>query len=426
MRRRVVFLLAGVLFAAACRQDTAAPPSQVPHLSDTYLKPEIVLVEAKVPRNATLGGLLREQMLGEPFVVAAIEAARAVFNPRQLHSDRPYRLVRSVDGMLREFEYQIDGDRFLRIIARDHSRPTELDAEVIPYEKRVDVVAVRGRIDSDHPSVIAAMDETGETINLALAVAEIFSGEIDFESDLQPGDNFDILVEKTSHDGQFSGYGAVLAARFVTDGRDLRAIRWVDPATGKAAFYDDAGRSLRRFFLRSPLRFEPRITSGFSRRRLHPVFRTYRAHLGIDYGAPTGAPVVAVSSGTVVSAGWSGGGGNMVRLRHAGGYESYYLHLSSFAKGVRAGVHVDQGQLIGRVGATGTATGPHLDYRLRKNGAFVNPLVEHRKLPPGEPIAAAQLLDFRATADATLQKLSAALSAEAPAQKPDAISARGR
>lgn len=200
----------------------------------------------------------------------------------------------------------------------------------------------------------------------------------------------------------------------------------MDPATGKAAFYDDAGRSLKRFFLRSPLRFEPRITSGFSRRRLHPVFRTYRAHLGIDYGAPTGAPVVAVSSGTVVSAGWSGGGGNMVRLRHAGGYESYYLHLSSFAKGVRAGVHVDQGQLIGRVGATGTATGPHLDYRLRKNGAFVNPLVEHRKLPPGEPIAAAQLLDFRATADATLQKLSAALSAEAPAQKPDAISARGR
>src|SRR6185436_9712470 len=139
---------------------------------------------------------------------------------------------------------------------------------------------------------------------------------------------------------------------FMTDGRDLRALRWVDPDSGKAAFYDENGRSLKRFFLRSPLRFEPRITSGFSRHRLHPVFRTYRAHLGIDYGAPAGAPVVAVASGTVISAGRSGGSGNMVRIRHASGYESYYLHLSAFGKGVRAGAHVDQGQLIGRVGST--------------------------------------------------------------------------
>jgi murein DD-endopeptidase MepM/ murein hydrolase activator NlpD len=423
MRRRVVFLLAGVLFAAACRQETAAPPPQVPHLSDIQLTPETVTIEARVPRHATLDGLLRDQALAEPFVIATIEAARAVFNPRQLHSDRPYRLVRSLDGMLREFEYQIDADRFLRIIARDRSHPIDLDAEVLPYDKQVDVVAVRGRIDSDHPSVIAAMAETGETIQLAMAVADIFSGEIDFDSDLHPGDSFDILVEKTSHDGQFAGYRAVLGARFMTDGRDLRAIRWADPATGKAAFYDDAGRSLKRFFLRSPLRFEPRVTSGFSRSRLHPVFRTYRAHLGIDYGAPVGAPVVAVASGTVMSAGWSGGGGNMVRLRHSSGYESYYLHLSSFAGGIRAGVHVDQGQLIGRVGATGTATGPHLDYRLRKNGVFVNPLIEHRKLPPGEPIAAAQLAAFRTTADSTLRQISEALNAEAAPKKPDAIQA---
>lgn len=425
MKRRVVFLIAGLLFAA-CRQNTAAPPPQVTHLADIELKPETETINGRVPRNATLDGLFREQALAEPFVVAAIQAAKTVFNPRQLHSDRPYRLVRSLDGMLREFEYQIDADRFLRIIARDRSRPTELDAEVVPYEKQVDVVAVRGRIETDHPSVIAAMEETGETIQLAMSVADIFSGEIDFDSDLQPGDSFDILVEKTSHDSEFSGYGAVLGARFVTDGRDLRAIRWVDPATGKASFYDEAGRSLKRFFLRSPLRFEPRVTSGFSRSRLHPVFRTYRAHLGIDYGAPIGAPVVAVSPGTVVSAGWSGGGGNMIRLRHAGGYESYYLHLSSFAKGIRGGAHVDQGQLIGRVGMTGTATGPHLDYRLRKNGVFVNPLVEHRKLPPGEPIPAAQLAAFRATADSTLQRLSTALSTQAAPQKPDAIAANGR
>ena len=425
MGRHLGHVLASVLLASACRQEPVAP-QRVLHPTDIELKPETVTIEARVPRHATLDGLLREQALAEPFVIAAIEAARAVFNPRELHSDRPYRLVRSLDGMLREFEYQIDADRFLRIIARDRAHPTELDAEVVPYDKQIDVVAVRGRIDADHPSVVAAMNETGETIQLAMAVADIFSGEIDFESDLQQGDSFDILIEKTSHDGQFSGYGAVLAARFFTDGRDLRAIRWVDPATGKAAFYDDAGRSLKRFFLRSPLRFEPRVTSGFSRNRLHPVFRTYRAHLGIDYAAPVGAPVVAVASGTVVSAGWSGGGGNMVRLRHASGFETYYLHLSAFARGIRSGVHVNQGELIGRVGATGTATGPHLDYRLRKNGVFVNPLIEHRKLPPGDPIASTQLTAFRASAESTLQRLASTLSAQGPTQKPDAIAAGDR
>jgi murein DD-endopeptidase MepM/ murein hydrolase activator NlpD len=423
MSQRLISALFGVALAAACTREVPPPP--VDRLPDIELKSEIVTIESRVPHHATLEALLRAE-LADPFVTAAIEAARSVFNPRELHSDRPYRLVRSLDGMLREFEYQIDADRFLRIVSPNRDEPMRLDAEVIPYEKQIETVAVRGQIDGDHPSVIAAMAETGETIQLAMLVAEIFSGQIDFDSDLQPGDSFDILVEKSSHDGQFSGYGAVLGARFLTDGRDLRAFRWTDPATGKAAFYDENGRSLKRFFLRSPLRFEPRITSGFSRSRLHPVYRTYRAHLGIDYGAPLGAPVVAVASGTVVSAGWSGGGGNMVRIRHASGFESYYLHLSGFAKGIRAGVHLDQGELIGRVGATGTATGPHLDYRLRKNGVFVNPLTEHRKLPPGEPIPGSQLAAFRSTADDTLNRLSQTLSAEGPKQKPDAVGAAER
>lgn len=420
-RHRPLFVLVVAALAAACARE--APRPAVHRLADIELKAETVIVEARVPHAATLDSLLRQEQLSTDIVQAAIEAARGVFNPRQLRSDRPYRLVRTLDGLLREFEYQIDADRFLRIISRTRERPALLIAEVLPYEKQTEVVAVRGRIDDDHSSVIAAMDETGETVQLAMSLAEVFSGEIDFDSDLQPGDTFDILVEKSRHDGEFSGYGAILAARFMTDGRDLRALRWVDPGSGKAAFYDENGRSLKRFFLRTPLRFEPRVTSGFSRHRLHPVFRTYRAHLGIDYGAPAGAPVVAVASGTVISAGRSGGSGNMVRIRHASGYESYYLHLSAFGKGVRAGAHVDQGQLIGRVGSTGTATGAHLDYRLKKNGVFVNPLAEHRRLPPGEPIAPAQLAAFRAQRDQTLQQLSTTLAAAGPRQKPDAIAA---
>jgi murein DD-endopeptidase MepM/ murein hydrolase activator NlpD len=409
------------VLACACAREATAPRRE--RQPDIQLKPETVTVESRVPRFATLDGLFRQEQLSTDIIQAAIEAARGVFNPRQLRSGRPYRLVRTLDGLLREFEYQIDADRFLRIISRTREHPSLLFAEVIPYEKQTEVVAVHGRIDDDHSSVIAAMEETGETIQLAMSLAEVFSGEIDFDSDLQPGDTFDILVEKTSHDDQFSGYGAILGARFMTDGRDLRALRWVDPHTGKASFYDENGRSMKRFFLRTPLRFEPRVTSGFSRRRLHPVFRTYRAHLGVDYAAPTGAPVVAVAAGTVVSAGRSGGSGNMVRIRHPSGFESYYLHLSAFGKGIRAGVHVDQGQLIGRVGSTGTATGPHLDYRLKKNGVFVNPLVEHRKLPPGEPIAATELAAFRAQRDETLQRLSTTLVAAAPRQKPDALPA---
>ncbi len=148
--------------------------------------------------------------------------------------------------------------------------------------------------------------------------------------------------------------------------------------------------------LASPLRFTPRVTSGFSRRRLHPVHHTVRAHLGVDYAASTGTPVVAVADGVVLSAGWAGAGGRQVRIRHAGGLESYYLHLSSFARGIRAGARVDQGQLIGRVGASGTVTGPHLDYRLRRNGVFVDPRREHARQPPGEPIPSRSLADFHA------------------------------
>jgi len=233
----------------------------------------------------------------------------------------------------------------------------------------------------------------------------VFGGQIDFNSDLQPGDSFEVLLEQWTRDGQFAGYGAILGATFVASGRKHQAYRWVHPATGKAAYYDEEGRSLQRFFLASPLKFEPRITSHFSHRRFHPVHHTVRAHLGVDYGAPHGTPVYAVAAGTVVSAGWAGGGGNQVRIRHDRGIETYYLHLSSFAPGVRAGTRVQQGQLIGRVGATGTATGPHLDFRVRKNGVFVDPVAERRRQPPGDPIPPALLPEFLSARDSMLQQM---------------------
>ena len=412
--------LAG-LFAAACAQDSPAPPPR--RGPDISIPLDTQTIEALVPRDATLDGLLRAHSFSVELVQAAVDAARGVFDPRDLRANRPYRLVRSLDGFLREFEYQIDTDRFLRIISPDRSQPAVLHAEVLPYVKQTTVTAVRGRIDEEHPSLIAAMEATGENLTLAIDLAELFSGQIDFQSDLQPGDTFELLFEKSMRDGQFSNYGAILGARFTNEGREYQAFRWINPATNKAAFFDENGRSLKRVMLKSPLKFDARLSSGFTRRRFHPVHHTYRPHLGVDYAAPTGSHVVAVADGVVVSAGWAGGGGRQVRLRHSGGLESYYLHLSAFAKGIRAGVRVEQGQLIGRVGMTGTATGPHLDYRLRKNGVFVDPRREHSRQPPGEPIPASHLPEYRLARDGVVRQLSTSLLAEAPATKADAVKA---
>jgi murein DD-endopeptidase MepM/ murein hydrolase activator NlpD len=416
---RLLFATAGILLAACAQPE---PVRQAPHL-DVYLPPETETIVSTVPRHATLDSLLRAHQLQEQLVIEAVSAARAVFDPRQLRADRPYRIVRSLDGLLREFEYQIDADRFLRIVNPDRATPAVLAAQVLNYDKQIAVVAIDARIDAGHSSLISSIDGVGENIQLAMELAEIFSGQVDFHTDLQPGDSFRVLFEKSSHDGQFSGYGAILGASITVDGRQLQAFRWIDPVTGKAAYYDENGRSLKRFFLKSPLKFEPRVTSAFSTRRLHPIDKVFKAHLGVDYGAPTGSSVVAVAAGIVASAGYAGGGGNTVHLKHPGGFETYYLHLSSYGPGIRGGAHVAQGQLVGRVGMTGSATGPHLDYRLKRNGVFVNPVSVHARQAPGAPIPSAQLAMFSASRANLLARLTATLLSAGARPKPDAVTA---
>jgi murein DD-endopeptidase MepM/ murein hydrolase activator NlpD len=424
MPRRIFMSILLAASAAGCAQPAPDRAGALPApVADVLLRAENAVIEARVPRNGTLDSILRQHQLSSDLVNSVVRSARSVFNPRQIRADRPYRLVLSLDGFLREFEYEIDADKFLRIISRDRDRPEVLEAEVVPFEKESSVVAIQGRIDADHSSLIAAMGETGENIQLAMALADVFGGQIDFNSDLQPGDGFEVLFEKSTREGQFAGYGDILGATFVADGRPHQAFRWVHPETGKAAYYDEEGRSLKRFFLASPLKFEPRVTSHFSRRRLHPVHNTVRAHTGVDYGAPHGAAVLAVASGTVVSAGWAGAGGKQVRIRHDRGIETYYMHLSAFAPGVTAGARVDQGQVIGRVGSTGTATGPHLHFSLRKNNVMVDPVAERRRQPPGEPIPSRLLEAFRTERDGMLEQLSATVLADAAAAAPDAVKA---
>jgi len=388
----------------ACRPE-AEPVPTASRGADILLELDSELIEARVPRHATLAGLLQAHQVSHELANRLVHAASEVFDVRRIRADHAYQLERTFDGLVREFRYQIDADRFLRIVQRGGAAAAAIfQASVEPYVKRRALVGLSGEITPATPSLVAAVDQGGEASLLAMAVADVLGGEVDFNSELQPNDTFAVLFEKLVREGEFAGYGDVVAAEVVNEDRRIRAFRFTVPGQ-PPGYYDEQGRSLKRMFLRSPLRFEPRITSGFTRRRFHPILKTYRPHLAIDYAAPQGAPVNAVASGVVVQAAYTGGGGNQVRLRHSGGYETYYLHLSAFGSGIRRGARVNQGDLIGRVGATGMATAPHLDYRMRKDGVWVNPLVEHRKMPPGEPVPAESMAAFGALRDDALARL---------------------
>ena len=237
---------------------------------------------------------------------------------------------------------------------------------------------------------------------LVLALVNIFESDFDFTADTRRGDRFRLLVEKRYAGATFVSYGRIMAVQYTSSGRTLTGVGFVAAKTDKIAYYDLAGRSLRKSFLKSPLEFT-RITSGFTYARPHPILGGVRPHLAIDYAAPVGTPVRAVADGTVVRAGWNGPNGIQIQLRHRSGYETVYNHLSSVARGLRAGTRVSQRQVIGYVGATGLATGPHLDYRVAKGGAFVNPLGE--KFIPGEPISAADKPSFLRESRALVERL---------------------
>lgn len=373
-------------------------------LADVLLPRESDVISAVVPNGTTVAGMLGKHLLPESELSALVQAVTSSFDVRKLRAGNAYRIDRLFDGRIRSFEYEIDPTRALRASRRDGDIAL-FEAEVVELPRTTTRVVVEGTINRDTPSISESLEHAGERLDLALAMADIFSGEIDFNSGLQPGDSYRLIVEKSVRDdGVFIGYGPVQAAEFVNDGRSLTAMRFT-LADGKTGYFDTAGRSLKRFFLKTPLKFEPRITSSFSRSRMHPVLKYARAHNGVDYGAPTGAPVVAVSNGVVTLAGWTNGGGKTVRIKHTSGYESEYMHLSAIGAGMHVGARVGQGDLVGLVGSTGLASGPHLHYGLRRDGKYVNPITEHQNLPPGEPVPAV----LKAAFDAERERLFAAM-----------------
>jgi murein DD-endopeptidase MepM/ murein hydrolase activator NlpD len=405
-----LLLIAGAL--ASCQQSSDRENRHQHH--DIPLGVDENVLEAVVPPDATLDSLLRQQLPSD-LSSSIVNAVRGVFDPRELQPDRSYRITRSLNGLFREFRYQIDADRFLRVVFHDDpdAAAAAFDAEVVVLPRQYEIAAASAEISREHNSLFAAFESAGENIQLSRQVADVFAGELDFNADLRLGDRVDVLFDRAMRDGAFVGYGDVRAAILHTGARRVAAIRFVG-ADGSAEWYDEQGRSLRRQFLKSPLPFDPRVTSGFSTNRFHPVLGFFRPHLGVDFGAPYGTFVKAVASGVIEFAGWSGEAGRMVRIRHAGGYETAYLHLSSFGPGIRPGTRVEQGQLIGRVGQSGTATGPHLDYRVLRNGVYVNPLTEFSRMPVGEPLSSAELPTFFAARDQALRDLTARLDAPRP------------
>src|SRR2546425_10664345 len=265
----------------------------------------------------------------------------------------------------------------------------------------IPVQAAHGTVET---SLFQAVDEIGGAPQLVLAFVNIFESDFDFTADTRRGDRFRLLVEKRYAGDTFVSYGRIMAVQYTSSGRTLTGVGFVAAKTDKIAYYDLAGRSLRKSFLKSPLEFT-RITSGFTYARPHPILGGVRPHLAIDYAAPVGTPVRAVADGVVTAVGWDGGNGVSVTIRHRSGYATMYNHLSKIDAGVRRGVRVRQRQVIGYVGATGLATGPHLDYRVSKHGQFVNPLSE--RFIPGEPIGAAQRGRFLERAHTMIGQLEA-------------------
>lgn len=242
-------------------------------------------------------------------------------------------------------------------------------------------------------SLYEAIRDSGEGPQLVQQLVDVFQWDVDFFQ-LRKGDEFSFVVTKQYADGDVAGYGPITAARFTHRGTTYEAFRH-ENADGTAGYYGRGGAPLRKQFLKAPLKFT-RVTSGFTKKRFHPVLNVFRPHHGIDYGAPTGTPVMTTADGVVVEARFKSGEGNFIRIRHNGVYETSYLHLSRFAKGLKKGTKVAQGDVIGYVGATGLATGPHLDYRVSERGKWINPL--HLKSITPDPLRGPHLARFKANA----------------------------
>ena len=360
---------------AAPATETAQEEEIVPADPMGFPRDQYECVEGKISSGSYFGKLMNSD-LGVPMArVNRLAAADSVFDVRKMRAGNAYRAYYTRDS-LRRLDYVVyDENRVSSIVFRVDTLPM-----VWRYNRPVEIrrMAADATIES---SLWNDMQKAGASPLVILSLSDIYAWTVDFFG-IQPGDRFRVLYDERVCEGEVIAIDTVRYAEYIRGENVMPAIMFNQKDTGNV-YWNEKGESLRRAFLKAPLEFK-RISSTFTMHRRHPVHGDVRPHTGVDYAAPTGTPVHAVGDGTVISVGWGGGGGNTVKIRHNSVYTTAYLHLSKYGPGIKAGVRVTQGQVIGYVGMTGTATGPHLDYRVWKNGTPINPLT--MEAPPAVPI----------------------------------------
>ena len=364
-------------------QDTSNKPEEITESvvrKDLWEKEEICAIsEGDIPAEV----FSRYGNLDANDTARLLEASKDVYDFSKLKIGQHVHFYFDGEDKVKRLEYDLNTED--KVIVEREGDNFRAWKENIRYE--VKEVVVGGRIDE---FLYKDALDAGLTEATILEIADVFSFDIDFTTDIREGDEFKVFYEKRTLNGAEAPDGKVLGAEFINAGQEYRAYYFEFENEG--SYYDGEGHELERQFLRAPLSYR-RITSGYTGARMHPITKTVSAHYQIDYSAPTGTPVVATARGTVASAGWEGGWGNIVRLRHDNGYTTHYGHLSAFAKGLKGGGSVSQGQVVGYVGSTGWSTGPHLDYGMRLNGSPVNPM--SLQLPKGNPLSGERLEKFQ-------------------------------
>ena len=365
-------------------------------------------VAVTIGRNDTLDQIFRELQL-HVADLAALRSLPAV--RRNLDVIRPGDVIQMthLGGELKSLTRQINETATLSVTRAEQG----FSASIVENPLETHEQRLTGTVDS---SLYLAVNDAGGSDRLAVSLADVFKYDIDFVNSVQPGDRFIVTHEQQWQDGEFVRDGDILAAEFVNSGRTYRAVRYVTP-DGHADYYTPDGRPVRKAFLRYPVDYG-RISSGYSLGRRHPILNRVRAHRGIDFAAPTGTPIKAAGAGRVLSRGVKGGYGNVIVLAHSNGITTLYAHMSRYARDLKVGDHVAQGQVIGYVGMTGLATGPHVHYEYRVNGVYMNPA--RVTMPKADPIPANLMEDFRAKTAPLLAQL------DAPAAEPIRVAHAGR
>lgn len=390
MRRFINLLLISFLFlSAACQREKQVTQSPEPEVKKTILygieADDYQLKKDTIKLGQTLGKVLGQYGISAQRVDQLDKAAKEIFPLKQIRADRPYILFLRKDSLnLGKLDYFVYEKDVVEYVVFDFTQ----DSIAITKGEKPITIKRQKRSSTIESSLWGAIMRDSLPYSLAAEMEEIYQWTVDFFG-IQKGDNFTVIYDEKLIDSTHVGIGRIWGAKFNHAGKEVYAIPFKQG--DKIQYWEYDGASLRKQLLKAPLKFS-RISSGFSYSRLHPVHRVYRAHTGVDYAAPKGTPVRAVADGVVTFKGWGGGGGNTLKIKHAGNLVTGYLHLSKFAAGINKGSRVSQGQLIGYVGSTGTSTGPHLDYRIWKNGTPINPL----KVPqePAEPIKKENMAAF--------------------------------